>query len=392
MAFCDNKDIIKISLPDSIEKIGEYCFSGCERWEGTLTLPKNLKELGVGAFHGCIYLSGNLTIPDGVTVIPSNAFSESYFHGELVFPEKAEYIGNYAFYDTFFSGTVTIPDFVIFLGDHIFYYCDQITRVNVSNQVTFIQKYTFNATGFQEVYIPRSVTRIADDAFWSKEVKIHGYGESYAEQYAKDNGFPFVVVEALEATPIPTVIPTPVLQSKQIRVWIVKGKEAVIQWEPVSQALQYVVFRSGKKDGKYKKSAVLHGKITHYLDGTTKRQKVYYYKVKAIYRKKGGKESSDFSNVVKTKRTSLQKPKVSMKKSRDVLEISFLKYEGGFIDLYVGKNGGKKKLVPLKSKRMKKKLRLQYLVKSKNVYLFIRTYAKKGTKKIYSKFTKKKIN
>lgn len=127
------------------------------------------------------------------------------------------------------------------------------------------------------------------------------------------------------------------------------------------------------------------------MDSKTKRQKIYYYKVKAIYQKNEGKESSFFSNVVKTKRTSLQKPKVSMKKTGDTLEILFVKYEGGFIDLYVGKSERQKKKVQLKSNRMKKKLRLQCAIKRKNVYLFIRTYVQKGTKKTYSKFVKKKI-
>lgn len=200
------------------------------------------------------------------------------------------------------------------------------------------------------------------------------------------------------ASPIPTSTPVRGAEKpinapipKQIRAWRLKGGEAAIAWKVVPQASQFEVYRSSKKNGNYKKIAVLQGQVTHYPDSRTKRNKYYFYKVRALYQINGKSEWSAFSNTVKTKRTLLRKPKVRTRKSKHILTLTFQKYEGRYIDLYVGKKGRKKKAVKLKSKRIKKTLRLQYAVKAKNVYLYIRTYLGHGKKKRYSKFVKKKI-
>ena len=510
--FDNNKVLTKISFPDCIKVIGKYCFYNCINMEGTLNLPAGLVTLSDYSFDGCEFLSGELKLPEGL-----------------------QEIGTDVFYNTNFKGIVTIPDSVTYMGKGVFCYCDGITRVNISNQLTYIQEGTFNNYGIEEVYIPKSVTRISEDAFGTlRKAVIYGYRESYAEEYAKAYRFTFVDVEApvptltptptpnptptatptptptptetptpeptatatppptptatptpeptatptpeptatptptptvtptptptatATATPTPTVTPTPTPTAtatptptptatptstptptptlipkptftptatptatptleptaspiptstpvrgaekpintpipKQIRAWRLKGGEAAIAWKVVPQASQFEVYRSSKKNGNYKKIAVLQGQVTHYPDSRTKRNKYYFYKVRAQYQINGKSEWSAFSNTVKTKRTLLRKPKVKTRKSKHILTVTFQKYEGRYIDLYVGKKGRKKKAVKLKSKRIKKTLRLQYAVKAKNVYLYIRTYLGHGKKKRYSKFVKKKL-
>lgn len=456
--FYNNKVLTKITFPDCIKVIGKYCFYNCINMEGTLNLPAGLVTLSDYSFHGCEFLSGELKLPEGL-----------------------QEIGTEVFYNTNFKGIVTIPNSVTYMGKGVFYYCDGITRVHISNQLTYIQEGTFNNYGIEEVYIPKSVTRISEDAFGTlRKAVIYGYRESYAEEYAKAYGFTFVDVEAPvptltptptptptptatptptptptetptpeptatptptptatptptptatptqmptptpKATPTPLPTPTPTLIPKptftptaspiptstpvrgaekptnapipkQIRAWRLKGGEAAIAWKVVPQASQFEVYRSSKKNGNYKKIAVLQGQVTHYPDSRTKRNKYYFYKVRALYQINGKSEWSAFSNTVKTKRTLLRKPKVRIRKSKHILTLTFQKYEGRYIDLYVGKKGRKKKAVKLKSKRIKKTLRLQYAVKEKNVYLYIRTYLGHGKKKRYSKFVKKKI-
>ena len=786
-AFSSNDNITKVIFPDTITKIGKYCFSYCRNLEGPLVLPKNLTSLGERAFEFCSSLNGDLVIPDGITEIesqvfwgagfdgvltlPNNlrkigyeAFRSSGFSGTLVLPPNLKSIGEAAFYRTEFEGTVTIPNSVTSIAKDAFYNCNNITRINLSNRIKTIEQGSFCTYGMKEIYIPKSVTTISRVAFRDGQIiKIFGYKDSYAETYALENGYEFVDVEAAEpaetpttvnnpivadgyttwdcvyfgnywqsdtnrdgtadqkddkqpikwrvlsvdgddaflladknldsqayhtsesyvswetcylrewlnyaflyaafsteeqnairltsvytppeygfekacttedyvyllsldevqnpaygfdceegeeikkresrntqftknrggwtstaeafggngtwwlrkggptkripivfstgstssagdrahysvhekvpvirpvihinlssglwkwagkvrvydemcepiitpepteipaetptpkptatatptvkptATPTPTptatptpeptatptqtptptptatptstvtptptptatptqpptVTPTPTLTAtptsaptptlipkptftptatpmpeptaspiptstpvrgaekpinapipKQIRAWRLKGGEAAIAWKVVPQASQFEVYRSSKKNGNYKKIAVLQGQVTHYPDSRTKRNKYYFYKVRALYQINGKSEWSAFSNTVKTKRTLLRKPKVRTRKSKHILTLTFQKYEGRYIDLYVGKKGRKKKAVKLKSKRIKKTLRLQYAVKAKNVYLYIRTYLGHGKKKRYSKFVKKKI-
>ena len=822
-AFASNNNITKVIFPDTITKIGKYCFSYCRNLEGPLVLPKNLTSLGERAFEFCSSLSGDLVIPDGITEIesqvfwgagfdgvltlPNNlkkigyeAFRGSGFSGTLVLPPNLKSIGEAAFFRTDFEGTVTIPNSVTSIAKDAFYDCNNITRINLSNRIKTIEQGSFCTYGMKEIYIPKSVTNISRVAFRDGQIiKIFGYKDSYAETYALENGYEFVDVEAAEPaetpttvnnpivadgyttwdcvyfgnywqsdtnrdgtadrkddkqpikwrvlsvdgddaflladknldsqayhtsesyvswetcylrewlnyaflyaafsteeqnairltsvytppeydfekacttedyvyllsldevqnpaygfdceegeeikkresrntqftknrggwtstaeafwgngtwwlrkggptkripivfstgstsnagdrahysvhekmpvirpvihinlssglwkwagkvrvydemcepiitpepteipaetptvkptatptptvkptatptptptatpTPVPTATPTPTSTAtptpeptatptpeptamptpeptatptpvptatptpeptatptpvptatptlvptatptptptatptstptptptlipkptftptatptatptleptaspiptstpvrgaekpintpipKQIRAWRLKGREAAIAWKVVPQASQFEVYRSSKKNGNYKKIAVLQGQVTHYPDSRTKRNKYYFYKVRAQYQINGKSEWSAFSNTVKTKRTLLRKPKVRTRKSKHILTVTFQKYEGRYIDLYVGKKGRKKKAVKLKSKRIKKTLRLQYAVKAKNVYLYIRTYLGHGKKKRYSKFVKKKI-
>ena len=57
-----NCDIRRLRIPDSVESIGEFAFSG-NSYLKKLVLPNNLKEIGVFAFSisngGCMYLTGN---------------------------------------------------------------------------------------------------------------------------------------------------------------------------------------------------------------------------------------------------------------------------------------------------------------------------------------------
>lgn len=58
-----------LSLPDNVETVGDYAFSG---WQaGTLTLNNKLKTVGKGAFVG---VKGTLTIPNSVESIDFLAF------------------------------------------------------------------------------------------------------------------------------------------------------------------------------------------------------------------------------------------------------------------------------------------------------------------------------
>lgn len=67
------KTIIKITLPDSIKKIGRSAFRGLTSLQ-ELIIGKGVKKIGENAFSDCVSLK-SLVIPEGVKVIDDNAFS-----------------------------------------------------------------------------------------------------------------------------------------------------------------------------------------------------------------------------------------------------------------------------------------------------------------------------
>ena len=54
-AFKDLKEIVSISLPNTITKIGRNAFSGCENLV-TINISEGVKEIGNSAFKNCYSL------------------------------------------------------------------------------------------------------------------------------------------------------------------------------------------------------------------------------------------------------------------------------------------------------------------------------------------------
>ncbi|MDE6785427.1 MAG: fimbrillin family protein, partial [Muribaculaceae bacterium] len=84
----------ELVIPDNVELIRGYAFSGCKGFYGSLRLPEKLKRIGLCAFSGCLNLSGSLEIPQGVTEIPSEAFHNCGFDGTLTLHDGISSIGN----------------------------------------------------------------------------------------------------------------------------------------------------------------------------------------------------------------------------------------------------------------------------------------------------------
>ena len=84
-------------IPNSITKIGDYAFSGCNSLIGRLTIPNSVTSIGNFAFYDCSGIT-NLCIPNSVTTINFSAFSGcSGLTGHLTIPNSVTYIGGESF-------------------------------------------------------------------------------------------------------------------------------------------------------------------------------------------------------------------------------------------------------------------------------------------------------
>ena len=128
-------------VPDSVRKIGEGAFSGCEGLT-YVVIPNSVIEIGDYAFFSCITLNG-IVIPESVTKIGAGVFSKCTALNSINIPNSVAEIGAYAFSD-----------------------CTGLTSVVIPNSITKIDYSVFKGcTGLISVVIPGSVTKIDNDAF-----------------------------------------------------------------------------------------------------------------------------------------------------------------------------------------------------------------------------------
>ena len=80
----------RIELPASVQRIGDYAFSGFRFDKGSIIMPANLKSIGASAFEDAAgHIRDDIVIPSGVTSIGKAAFQRS----ELLFFPDGEYKG-----------------------------------------------------------------------------------------------------------------------------------------------------------------------------------------------------------------------------------------------------------------------------------------------------------
>lgn len=114
-----------LTLPSSLQSIGEEAFLDCTGLTGNLVIPNSVTSIGKKAFSGCTGFTGNLTIGNGLTVIDERTFHGcNGFIGTLTIGSSVETIGYEAFRGcSGFTGDLTIPNSVITLGRYCFYDC-----------------------------------------------------------------------------------------------------------------------------------------------------------------------------------------------------------------------------------------------------------------------------
>lgn len=230
--LCDGNysKIKSVSLPETLEEIGEYCFySGAYK---EITIPKNVSKIGTSSFRSTslesIFVDSNnqhfssasgilfnkdkselirypsdrngssYTISSMVKTIRESAFAENLHLKNLKIPSSVTDIGSETFEychklktvefkanidiinERMFScceklKSIEIPNTVIEISNDAFSGCKNLTSVKLPNNLQKIEYQAFADTELQELNIPKSVTEIGDGAFSGgnfKEVEV----------------------------------------------------------------------------------------------------------------------------------------------------------------------------------------------------------------------------
>ena len=146
-AFYNCTALTKITLPDTITKIGMSAFSGCTALTG-ITIPDGVTHIEENAFAGCVGIT-TVTIPSSVTYIGYSAFYSCSLTSVYYLGDLAGWCGIHGLNNTMYGkpdatlyidgkelvGDVVIPDGVTAIPSYAFYGCDGITSITIPTSV-----------------------------------------------------------------------------------------------------------------------------------------------------------------------------------------------------------------------------------------------------------------
>lgn len=160
---CYYNDGFTISLPEGLERIGDYAFQDCAT--SAFNIPSSVTEIGEGAFTNCDYIT-DIVIPEGVKAIKSYTFSNCDRLTSVTLPDGVESIGDDAFYSCDKLETITMPSNLREIGGNAFRYCPALQSIEIPAKVRTIGSSAFyNCTALKEIAIPEGVKTIGGSTF-----------------------------------------------------------------------------------------------------------------------------------------------------------------------------------------------------------------------------------
>ena len=172
--------IESIVVPEGVTSIGDYAFFGCHDL-ASVSLPSTLETIGEASFLLVNSLT-SLVVPEGVTSIGPRAFEPEHGKGEP----------NGTFSYSFVGGTtlksVTLPNSLKSIGERAFYGNTALATVKIGTsmadaQLEAIPDQAFAATSLTSIEIPDTVTSIGEGAFDWEPVKE---GLSYLYSFKRE--------------------------------------------------------------------------------------------------------------------------------------------------------------------------------------------------------------
>ncbi len=193
----------RYDIPAGVTSLGTQAFKGCTRLTG-VTIPGSIQYIGNSTFSDCTSLT-NVTIGSGVKDIGNSAFSDCSGLTNVTIPASVMRIGWMAFdgctslTDVYYTGTraqwasISIETSNESLTNATIHYnWVENGMLSLPTGLTTIESEAFvDLPGVSTVYIPASVTDIADDAF-DEGKTIKAPVGSYAITWAINHNFSYI--------------------------------------------------------------------------------------------------------------------------------------------------------------------------------------------------------
>ncbi len=133
-SFCDNNNIISVTIPNTVKEIGDSAFADCYSLS-TVTFSNSLKSIGDGAFKKTNLKK--VTIPNSVTEIGVYAFSGCENLSSLTLSNKLDRIDEYCFENCTSLTSVTLPNSVTEIGGYVFDRCSSLKTASIGSGLKY---------------------------------------------------------------------------------------------------------------------------------------------------------------------------------------------------------------------------------------------------------------
>lgn len=159
-AFENSSKLTAFAFPEQLREIGNFAFSGCESWSGSVALPASLTDFGFGVFEGCgisafLAAQGSTAFrsTDGVLYdsTQTNLIAYPAQRDAAVFsvPAGVATIEARAFEGCSALECVELGE-VTSIGDRAFADCDNLASVS-SEHAEYVGRDAFAGTGWLEL-------------------------------------------------------------------------------------------------------------------------------------------------------------------------------------------------------------------------------------------------
>lgn len=221
-AFKTNKTVLKVIMPDSVEKMDKAVFDGCENLM-EIRFSHSLKEIPAHTCSNCFALE-KVIIPEGVTTIGDGAFNSGDIpmsYSETKFPETLKSIEMDAFSNNDSVTKISLPDGLESIGTYAFAKNTSLVKVSFGDGITelsegvfagdtilknvalpyglkSIGRFAFEKDGrIEELYIPETVENIQSSMF--RDVKSTVAIYSSRHDASGDNSAAYDYVESVNS-------------------------------------------------------------------------------------------------------------------------------------------------------------------------------------------------
>ncbi len=158
------KGDIKFTIPNTVKLINNYAFSGCNSLK-ELEIPGNVETVGHNSFEACENLS-NISFCYGLKVIEDAAFDQCNSITNIRLNDSVSYIGSFAFRCANLK-RIRLPEGLEKIENFTFQWCEKLETINIPESIKIIGYQAFGeCKSLKKITIPQNVTEIGAWAFW----------------------------------------------------------------------------------------------------------------------------------------------------------------------------------------------------------------------------------